>query len=147
MKSPFPTNTTRSRNMVRFILIDDNEIDLFFHRNLIRIRQLSDDILSFCNAQDALEYFNGFVTDVSGMPESIILLDIQMPEMDGFEFLHLFENYPHALQERCRILMVSSSLDFGDISRTHANVLVQKLLKKPLDPDELEEIVKKLGSA
>lgn len=128
--------------MVRFILIDDNEIDLFFHRNLIRIKQLSDDVLSFSNGLDALEYFNGFVADVTGMPECIILLDIQMPEMDGFEFLHLFESYPHALQERCRILMVSSSLDFGDISRTHANVLVQKLLRKPLDPDDLEAIVK-----
>lgn len=131
--------------MVRFILIDDNEIDLFFHRNLIRLKQLSEDVVSFTNAQEALDYFNGFVSDPSQLPRCIILLDIQMPEMDGFEFLHLFENYPHPLQDRCRILMVSSSLDFGDISRTHANILVHKLLKKPLDPEELVSSIKKLG--
>jgi CheY-like chemotaxis protein len=125
---------------LRFVLIDDNEIDLFFHDKLLRYQAISQNIIPFNGAQAALEFFTSDL-DRTVIPETIILLDIQMPEMDGFDFLKHFERYPQRIKSKCHVVMVSSSLDFGDISRANANTLVIKLLKKPLNPKELKDII------
>lgn len=125
---------------LRVILIDDNDIDLLLHERLISLQQLSRTVLSFSNANKALEFLSSNIS-LPHIPPTVILLDIQMPEMDGFEFLRSFDTYPQKIKSQCSIIMVSSSLDFGDISRTNANPLVVRLLKKPLQSKELKEVI------
>lgn len=125
---------------LRIILIDDNEIDLLLHERLITLQQISRTIISFNNANKALEFLSSNIT-LHRIPPTIILLDIQMPEMDGFEFLEAFDSYPVKIKSQCHIIMVSSSLDHGDINRTNANPLVVKLLRKPLLAKDLRETV------
>ncbi len=125
---------------LRFILIDDNEIDLFFHDKLLRFQGLSKTIIPFSGAQAALEFLASEL-ELTEVPETMILLDIQMPEMDGFDFLRHFERFPARVRNKCHVLMVSSSLDFGDISRANANAIVVRLLKKPLNIKDLREII------
>jgi CheY-like chemotaxis protein len=125
---------------LRIILIDDNEIDLLLHERLITLQQISRTVISFTSANKALEFLSSNIS-LHRIPPTIILLDIQMPEMDGFEFLTAFETYPSKIKSQCYIVMVSSSLDYGDINRTNANPLVIKLLKKPLLAKDLKETV------
>jgi CheY-like chemotaxis protein len=125
---------------LRIILVDDNEIDLLLHERLITLQQISRTIISFNNANKALEFLSSNIT-LHRIPPTIILLDIQMPEMDGFEFLEAFDSYPAKIKSQCHIVMVSSSLDHGDINRTNANPLVVKLLRKPLLAKDLQETV------
>lgn len=125
---------------LRVILIDDNEIDLLLHEKLITLQRISRTVLSFTNANKALEYLSSNIA-LPKIPPTLILLDIQMPEMDGFEFLQAFDSYPVKIKSQCHIIMVSSSLDFSDINRTNANPLVVKLLRKPLLIKDLKETV------
>ena len=125
---------------LRVILIDDNEIDLLLHEKLIVFQQISRTVLSFVNGNKALEFLSSNIT-LPKIPPTVILLDIQMPEMDGFEFLQAFDSYPSKIKSQCHIIMVSSSLDYGDITRTNANPMVIKLLRKPLLLKELKETV------
>lgn len=122
-----------------FLLIDDNEIDLFFHDKLIRLQDLATDVSSFTNVIHALEHLNSFKKKEHLFPETVILLDIQMPELDGFDFLEHFEQMPEAIRKRSTIFIVSSSLDHGDLSRSHANHLIEYILKKPLNAEELKK--------
>ncbi|SFE33217.1 Response regulator receiver domain-containing protein [Chitinophaga sp. CF118] len=125
---------------LRVILIDDNEVDLLLHEKLVTIQQISRTVLAFNNANKALEFLSSNIA-LPKIPPTILLLDIQMPEMDGFEFLEAFDSYPFKIKSQCHIIMVSSSLDYRDISRTYANPMVIKLLKKPLLAEELKNTI------
>ncbi|MDX5319774.1 MAG: response regulator [Bacteroidota bacterium] len=118
------------------LLVDDNEIDLFLHEKLIRLSEICHRIDSFTTAQEALD----FLEKSEDRPD-VILLDIQMPEMDGFDFLKHYELIPGLDFEKIRIFMVSSSLDFGDISKAKANPLVAEFMKKPLNMKELVSLL------
>lgn len=125
---------------LRVILIDDNEVDLLLHERLITIQQISRTVLAFNNPNKALEFLSSNIS-LPKIPPTVILLDIQMPEMDGFEFLEAFDSYPHKIKSQCHIIMVSSSLDYRDLSRTYASPMVVKLLKKPLLAVEVKNTI------
>lgn len=123
-------------NAKKLMMIDDNEIDLKINAKLVHLTKLFDDIIICKSAEEALDFLNARVHTPEQLP-SFILLDIQMPEMDGFEFLERYKTFPI----KCPVAMLSSTLDFGDIQRAEANPFVLKLLKKPLSPAELAALI------
>ncbi|AOM75893.1 response regulator [Pedobacter steynii] len=126
----------------RVMLIDDNEVDLKINSKIITISKLFDEIILCQSGEEALTYLNRNLQEEDKLPD-FILLDIQMPEMDGFEFLEIFKQLPALITEKCIVAILSSTLDFGDIKKAEANPYVIRLFKKPLFPKELEEVLAK----
>lgn len=126
----------------KVLLIDDNSIDLKVNSKIITLSGLFDDIVRCQSAEEGLSYLGSLIDKVDELPD-FILLDIQMPEMDGFDFLESYKKFPKEVKEKCVIAILSSTLDFGDIKKAEANPYVIRLLKKPLYPKELEELLKK----
>ncbi|MGY4385150.1 CheY-like chemotaxis protein [Pedobacter sp. UYP24] len=126
----------------KVLLIDDNEVDLKINSKIITISKLFEEIVTCQSSEEALAYLAKSSKNPDDLPD-FILLDIQMPEMDGFEFLEHFKKFPKVIKEKCLIAMLSSTLDFGDIKKAEANPHVIKLLKKPLFLKELDELLKK----
>ncbi len=125
----------------KVMLIDDNDIDLKINSKVIALSKLFDDIIICKSGAEGLSYIKKHINQPHLLPQ-FILLDIQMPEMDGFEFLELYKNLPLSFLNSCKLAILSSTLDFGDIKKAEANPYVVRLLKKPLYPNELEEVLK-----
>ena len=124
----------------RVMMIDDNEIDLKINAKLINIAHLFEEIIICNSAEEGLEYLRKNQKNIDNLP-GFILLDIQMPDMDGFDFLEEFKRFPKSFTDTCPVAMLSSTLDFGDIQKAEANPYVIKLLKKPLLIKELEKLL------
>lgn len=113
-------------------LIDDNDIDIVVNSKLIKLAGISDNIQVFQSCSEAIEFFMAQEDELL-KNNNIVLLDIQMPQMDGFECVAHFASLPEKLRSVFRIFMLSSSIDRNDIMRAESNPLVEKILEKPLD--------------
>lgn len=119
------------------MLIDDNEIDNIINEKIIEANQFADRILIFQTGQEALDYL---AQQAGELPE-IVFLDINMPIMDGFQFLDEFEKMPESVTSKCKVIMLSSSISPRDIDRAASRKHVKKYLNKPLNSRYLEAIV------
>lgn len=129
------------KNHKTVLLVDDNVVDLKINSKIIELSKLFEKIITCQSAEDGLDYINKAFNGDGDLPD-LILLDIQMPDMDGFEFLERYKQLPSRFKDQCLVAMLSSTLDFGDIQRAEASLHVAKLLKKPLNIKELKELLK-----
>lgn len=121
------------------MLVDDNEIDNIINEKIIEANSFAENILVFQTGQEALEYLKSHQDREEELPE-IVFLDINMPIMDGFQFLEDFENFSEKVLDKCKIIMLSSSISPKDIDRAASSRFVKKYLNKPLNARYLEAI-------
>ncbi len=122
----------------KLLLIEDNLIDQLVTSQLLKKNLGLTEINIANNGREGMQWLKN--ADIT-FNELIILLDIRMPEMDGFEFLSEYEKLPEALKHKTRIFMLSSTLDSEDIKRAEDNNYVQSLLSKPLPVNEFKRIL------
>lgn len=134
---------TNAIKQVPFILIDDNPLDLKISERLLLYAKLANHVTIYLSPLEALNAIRE-----AGVPEesTVILLDIQMPEMSGFEFLAEYHNLPLAIRKRYFIFMLSSTLDDADLIRVVENHDALALLPKPLDFQALKAALLKIQS-
>lgn len=121
------------------MLVDDNEIDNIINEKIIEANSFAEKILVFQTGQEALDYLKENQEKEKELPE-IVFLDINMPIMDGFQFLNDFEQFSETVLEKCKIIMLSSSISPKDIDRAASSRYVKKYLNKPLNARYLEAI-------
>ncbi|WP_129714925.1 response regulator [Pedobacter sp. SYP-B3415] len=129
----------KASSQKRVMLIDDNDIDLKINSKIITLSGLFQHITMCRSGEEAITYLQRNI-DMPGALPDFILLDIQMPEMDGFEFLEYYKKLDEKFINKCVLAILSSTLDYGDIKRAEANPYVSRLIKKPLYLNELKEI-------
>jgi response regulator of citrate/malate metabolism len=120
------------------MLIDDNKIDLFIHNEFIRKMNIANSVMQYSFAKEALEFLQS--NDSSKWPD-LILLDIHMPIMNGFDFLEEYRELPLQSRQKCNVVIVSSSLDTGDKVKAKENAFVLELFEKPLNISKLMDLL------
>jgi len=125
---------------LKILIIDDNEIDRFVHKKLLALHKISDEIVECNSGKAALKYLNE--VEPNSIP-NVILLDVMMPEMDGFDFLVHYERLHKKFDKKPIVFMLSSTEDEDDIRRVRQNELVQHLLKKPFSPAAFQRAIEK----
>jgi len=130
-----------TQKKIPFILIDDNPLDLKINERILLHGQVASSVMQFTRALLALRY-------IKEAPKpadiTVILLDIQMPEMDGFGFLAAFNALDENIRSGYTIFMLSSTLDEFDLRRVWLNPDAVAFLSKPLDFKALTKQLAKL---
>jgi len=123
---------------MEFILIDDSVFDLFTQEKLLFKSGLASSVRTFSSAQLAMDFLH---QQSDTFPETIILLDIQMPGINGFEFISQYATLPEALRKRIKLFMISSTVDTEDFEEVQSNPYVIELLSKPLEVQVLRRLL------
>ena len=131
-----PTQTARYKTVM---VVDDNDIDRYVAENVILKTQFSEKVVSADSAMDALTYIEEHQENIDELPE-VIFLDINLPEMNGFDFLERYENLPEVIKKNCIIMMLTTSLDTTDKELASGNRYVSAFLNKPLNKDKLDQL-------
>ncbi|MGB0423891.1 MAG: response regulator [Flavobacteriales bacterium] len=125
---------------LNIILIDDNDIDIVVNTKLLTLANLTNNISSFKSCAKVLEYIKANEESLKEY-QNVILLDIQMPVVNGFECLKRLSEHADDFTNSTLVFMLSSSIDRGDIEKAEANTKVIKVLEKPLDVYLLKRLI------
>lgn len=119
------------------MVIDDNEIDLHIAQRVMKKYAFADGILLMDSAKEAVEYLSANSNKEDMLPD-LIFLDINMPEMNGFEFLEAYTHLPEKIKKKCIIMMLTTSVNPEDQERANKSPYVHYYLGKPLDEEKLK---------
>lgn len=123
------------------LLVEDDHITNFLNERLLRKLDLAEDIKVALNGKEALKQIQEQVISHSGFPE-LILLDINMPVMDGFEFLQRFKELPYDKKEEVTIVVLTTSNNPNDLNKLN-ELGNSNFVNKPLTEEKLNVIIKK----
>jgi len=124
----------------RVMIIDDSYVDRYVAEHTLKFYHSADKVIQEESGIRALEYLKENINKPGNLPE-VILLDIQMPLMDGFAFLDEFKKLPLFIQGFCKIFMISSSVDFFDVKRVKSHPMIRGFINKPLVLENLSIII------
>ncbi|MCC8359364.1 response regulator [Salinimicrobium sediminilitoris] len=122
-------------------IIDDDKIYVNLVKKIIEIKKLSQNLIIFKNGKEALDYFKATLESVNEdrLP-NIIFLDLNMPIMDGWEFLSEFVKIKNNFNKKITLYVVSSSIDPRDLERAKSFNMVTDYLIKPIELKRFEKI-------
>ena len=123
------------------MIVDDDEHDNFYHEREIKKTNKSIIVIEKRTGLEAVDYLKTMGKNKHIRPD-LILLDINMPEMDGWEFLSEFSRLDKEIQSGIMIMMLTTSKNPTDVFRAKAWSFVSGYLNKPLTQENLEDIIK-----
>lgn len=131
-----PINT----KTVSVLLVDDDEINNFISIKLIKKALTNTDIMACLNGRYAIDQLVEIQRkDPSQLPD-YILLDINMPIMNGWEFLDEYKRINLDPLGKSKIFIISSSVFSNDINKARSYPLVKDFISKPLNVDKIKEL-------
>lgn len=126
--------------LVRILLVDDDEINNFISIKLIKKVLLNTEISACLNGRFAIdELIEINRKDPASLPD-YILLDINMPIMNGWEFLDEYEKLNIDVAGKTKIYIISSSVFSNDISKAKTYRSVKDFVSKPLNIEKINEL-------
>lgn len=129
-----------SNEPYHILLVDDDDVTNFLSKEMLRLYMDAPKVDIALNGQEAVDYLVARENDPESLP-NLILLDINMPIMDGWDFLAEFDKIKKAGFEKVNIIMFTSSVYYEDIDRAKTYASVRNIYSKPLDEQKIKEII------
>lgn len=127
------------------LCVDDDPITLMLCKMVVSRAAFAGEVVTAQNGEEALNYFddlklNNLGNEIKRYPQ-LILLDLNMPVMGGWEFLDHFSksDYP-VLFKDCKVIVLSSTIDPDDIKKAKTYPMVLDFLSKPITKEMLEDL-------
>ena len=122
-------------------IIDDDQIYKFSFKRMIAELKIGEcKIMEFSDGEEAIDFFKDKLTENEVLPD-IIFLDINMPYMDGFEFMEEYTLLKPKLDKKIIIFMNSSSMNQSDINRANEISEITDYIVKPIESEKLKSIL------
>lgn len=126
---------------VNLLVIDDDDINIFIIKKIVEKTGFDIDMVSKSNGQQAIDYIKDTLASNGKLPQ-LILIDINMPVMNGWEFIEAYQTLD--IQEAVDLYILSSSVYENDIEKTKTYASVKGFISKPLSMERLTELIKPL---
>ena len=120
-------------------IVDNDEVYKFLVKKILEIKELANSVLMFSDGEEVYNY----IKQNKGKPDllpDIILLDINMPIMDGFLFMEEYIKLKHEINKDIAIYLVTSSIDPIDLKRSKKYTDIKDFITKPISVEVLEKI-------
>lgn len=117
------------------VITDDDESVLFLHSIIIKDNNFSDDPATFCNGKKTLEYL---AENAERGEAHLILLDLNMPVMDGWEFLEALDEFDFPVP--VYVVIVTSSIDAADREKARSFPHIIDYVEKPISRKVIERL-------
>jgi CheY-like chemotaxis protein len=121
------------------LIIDDSEIDTIIAEHILLRSGKTGDVIKKPTAHEALDYLDELERNNLLFPD-VILLDINMPQLSGFEFVQLFTTYHPAVIEKTCIYLLTSSNSIEDKKRAEHEPCIRGYFEKPLTMQKVNDI-------
>lgn len=126
-------------------VIDDDEIYTFAVKRIIAHAQFAEKTLFFQNGKVALDFFVEYMQQPGQLPD-VILLDINMPVLDGWQFMEEFIKLMPHIDKKIIVYIVSSSIAEEDYAKAKTFAAVSDFIIKPINVEKLREILSQVHS-
>lgn len=133
MKNNFPS-------FFDFIVIDDSQLDLIIAKKMLKRLGADLEVQTFSAAPAALAYIEERAT-LPGNRRTVLLIDLRMPLMDGFQFTERFSQLPDAIRQQYIACILTSSIADADRRRAESMPDIYAYLNKPPDATVLEDLL------
>ncbi len=124
----------------KVLLVEDDPITVLVCERIIKMTGFSENVVSVNNGQEALDYINAHDRSSAHQLPDLIFLDINMPLMNGWEFLDHFGAVKSVFQNLPLIYILSSTVDPEDQKKGSTYPYISRFISKPLTKDDLENI-------
>jgi len=132
------------KRLSEILLIDDDDIANHLHKLLIEDLGLADHVEVAFDGEEAFEIIERKFKKGSYPQDILLLLDINMPGMDAFEFLEMFREKYKDAADHIHIALLSSSSNWRDVEKAK-KFNVRNYLSKPLTEDKLFRLIEELN--
>ncbi len=124
---------------INLLVIDDDDINIFIIKKIVEKTGFDIDMVSKNNGQQAIDYLKQTIASNLPLPQ-LILIDINMPVMNGWEFIEAYQNL--GVTTPVDLYILSSSVYENDIEKTKSYTSVKGFISKPLSMERLTELIK-----
>lgn len=122
------------------LLIDDDPATNFLHKYVLQKESCAENIVSFQSAEEAIEYIKDSIKNGFHFPE-LIFLDINMPTMNGWEFIEEYNKISKQNKISKIVVMLTTSLDTKDREKAESIKEINEFLSKPLTPEKIHQVL------